>query len=292
MIIPTRKATTEGRKVPSYTGIDFDDPFEEPGQAADPLADLFYQRHDGAIRQATMLLNGTWLGAAATDLVATDARNGTPIAVTSFTTRQTDQTSLTTVRSRSPSSRYSNCTDCYTQRHLFYVDVRGTLKERVFDNITRKWEDGSLNQLGLKPTSHPSLQVCTGNHFSGQGDRGGQTGAAGGRQWNGTSSFKDGLSVFYGSSNKTIQQVGWSAGDTKWVKEQTFLDVNGHGGVACNINPWMSYVVMQNTTDVQFYWRDSNYSKRGNSSHPVGVWQLGLFIPPPPFSLNRKRRNA
>jgi hypothetical protein len=66
-----------------------------------------------------------------------------------------------------------------------------------------------------------------------------------------------------------------SSSDTKWVQEQVFVDVNGHGGVACNISPWMSYVVMQNGTDVQFWWRDSNYTKRGNSTHPIGLWQKG-----------------
>lgn len=251
--------------MPNYTGIDFDDPFDEPGQAADPLVDLFYQRHDGAIRQATMLMNGTYLGAAATDIVASDAKNGTPIAVTSFIARQANQTSITTVRSRFPSSYNRSCTDCYLERHLFYIDTRGVLRERVFNNITRIWQDGTLGQLGMKPATHPALQVCTGNDFTGGG--------------NATSSFRDGLSVFYGSSNTTIQQVGWTSGDTIWVKEQTFLDVNGQGGVACNINPWMSYVSMQNSTDVQFWWRDSNYSKRGNSTHPVGLWQKGIESP-------------
>jgi hypothetical protein len=245
------------------TGIDFDDPFDEPGQAADPLADLFYQRPDGVIRQATMLMNGTWLGAAANENVATDAKNGTPIAVTQFTIKRTNLTSLTMVSARTPSRNYNRtCADCFTQRHLFYIDKNGILRERLFSTVTKKWTDGTLAQLGMKPVAQPALQVCTGNDFVG----------------NGSSSFRDGLSVFFGSSNNTIQQVGWSYGDTKWVKEQTFLDVNGHGGVACNINPWMSYVVMQNSTDVQFYWRDSNYSKRGNSSHPVGVWQIGMLV--------------
>lgn len=207
-------------------------------------------------------MNGTWLGAAANVIVASDARNGTPIATTSFTVRRTNQSSVTTVRGARASSSYNRtCTDCIMQRHVFYMDIHGTLRERLFNNETRKWENGTLAQLNIRPTSQPALQVCNGNDFVG----------------NGTSSYRDGLSVFYGSSNNTIQQVGWTYGDTNWVKEQTFVDVNGHGGVACAINSWMSYVVMQNGTNVQFWWRDSNFTKRGNSTHPVGVWQKGSF---------------
>ncbi|KAF2433860.1 hypothetical protein EJ08DRAFT_694338 [Tothia fuscella] len=260
-----KRPTRDQPKQLALTGMDFDDPFDEPGQAADPLADLFYQRRgDGAIRQSTMLMNGTWLGAADNDLVATDANNGTPIAVTSFTVRGTNQTSLTT-------------------RHLFYVDKDGILRERVFTKGAKKWVEGTLGQLRIKPVSQPALQACTGNDFVG----------------NSTSSFRDGLSVFYGSSNNTIQQVGWIYGDTKWVKEFTFPDVNGRGGVACNINPWMSYLTMQNSTDIQFWWRDSNLSKRGNSSHPVNLWTIapvsipgifpGAFLNMRDYGLQRNR---
>jgi hypothetical protein len=82
------------------------------------------------------------------------------------------------------------------QRHLFYVDIHGTLSERLFNNETMIWEDGKLAKLNIKPTNRPALQVCTGNDFVG----------------NETSSFRDGLSIFYGSSNTTIQQVGWTYG--------------------------------------------------------------------------------
>jgi hypothetical protein len=177
----------------TYTGIDIDDPFVEPGQASGSMADLFYQRRDGAIRQATVLLNGTWLRAAEDAVVANDAKNGTPIAVTSFNIHQANQTSITTVRARAL-SHSRTCADCITQRHVFYIDIHGILRERLFDAATRKWGDGTLVQLGIQPTSQPALQVCTGNDFVG----------------NGTSSFRDGLSVFYGSSNNTIQQVGWT----------------------------------------------------------------------------------
>jgi hypothetical protein len=173
---------------PFLTGIDYDDPFENQGSGTEPLTDLFYQRKDGLIRQATMLANGTWLGAAAEDFAATDAKVGTPIAVTSFTVRK-NQTTTQSVRSTSRGDR--SCTDCFIQRHLFYIDSTGMLRERVYDNITRKWTSGSLDQLSVKPVSNSGLTVCTGNDFI--GNRKG-------------SSYRDGLSLFYGYTDSSIQQ--------------------------------------------------------------------------------------
>lgn len=68
--------------------------------------------------------------------------------------------------------------------------------------------------------------------------------------------------------------------DKFWVKEQTFVDVNGKGGVACHIRPELSTVVATNKTDVIFFWRDSNSTKRGSATHPINVWQRApLSIP-------------
>ena len=67
------------------------------------------------------------------------------------------------------------------------------------------------------------------------------------------------------------------------------MDVNGHGincetflwlvvndevgGVSCYIREGNSNVVTQNGSEVQFWWRDSNYTRHGNATHPVGIWQ-------------------
>jgi hypothetical protein len=77
-----------------------DEPFNKPERPEDAMVNLFYQRRDGAIRQATMLMNGTWLGAKESVLAASYAKNGTPIAVTSFTVHRANQTSITTVSKR------------------------------------------------------------------------------------------------------------------------------------------------------------------------------------------------
>ncbi|QDS71487.1 hypothetical protein FKW77_004456 [Venturia effusa] len=223
---------------PFLTGIDYDDPFENEGSGVDPLTDLYYQRKDGLIRQATMLVNGTWLAAAADDIVATDAKIGTPIAVTSITVR------INQVMAQS--------------RHLFYIDTKGTLRERVYDNITNNWSSGALDQLKVKPVSGSSLQACDGTDFAGERNN---------------TSYRDGITVFYGYTEDSIQQLGWNMEDKFWVKEQTFVDVNGKGGVACHIRPGLSTVVATNKTDVIFFWRDSNVTKRGSATHPINVWQ-------------------
>jgi hypothetical protein len=45
--------------------------------------------------------------------------------------------------------------------------------------------------------------------------------------------------------------------DKFWIKENTLVDVNGRGGVACHIRPEISTLAAQNKTDVIFFWRDS-----------------------------------
>lgn len=186
-IVPAYRGSSSSNQ-PFLTGIDYDDPFENNGTGLDPLTDLFYQRKDGLIRQATMLANGTWLSAAADDFAATDAKIGTPIAVTSFTVRK-NQAMAQAVRAPSRGDR--SCTDCFMQRHLFYIDTEGMLRERLYDNITRKWSSGALDQLNVKPVSGSGLQVCNGNDFA--GDRN-------------NTSYRDGITLFYGYTDDSIQQ--------------------------------------------------------------------------------------
>ncbi|KAE9974341.1 hypothetical protein EG328_003925 [Venturia inaequalis] len=243
-IAPAYRGSGSGNQ-PFLTGIDYDDPFENNFSGINALTDLFYQRKDGLIRQATMLANGTWLGAAADDFPATDAKIGTPLAVTSFTVRKNQAMAQV--------------------RHLFYIDTGGILRERTYDNITRRWSSGTLDQLNVKPVLGSGLQVCNGNDFA--GDRN-------------DTSYRDGITLFYGYTDDSIQQLGWNIEDKSWVKEQTFVDVNGKGGIACHIRPDLSTVVATNKTDVIFFWRDSNTTKRGSATHPINVWQRApLSIP-------------
>lgn len=170
------------------SGIDYDDPFGNEGSDVEPLTDLFYQRKDGLIRQATMLANGTWLGAAQYDFVATDAKIGSPIAVTSFNVRKNQAIAQAV---RAPSRGDRSCTDCFMQRHLFYIDAGGVLRERLYDSITRTWTSGALDRLNVKPVSNSGLQVCNGNDFAGER--------------NGTG-YRDGITLFYGYTEDSIQQ--------------------------------------------------------------------------------------
>lgn len=187
-VVPAYRGSGSANQ-PFLTGIDYDDPFENQGSDTEALTDLFYQRKDGLIRQATMLANGTWLGAAPDDFAATDARIGSPLAVTSFTVRK-NQAMTQVVRAPSRGDR-SSCTDCFLQRHLFYIDTGGMLRERVYDNITRQWSSGALDQLNVKPVSGSGLQVCNGNDFA--GDRN-------------NTSYRDGITLFYGYTDDSIQQ--------------------------------------------------------------------------------------
>jgi hypothetical protein len=65
--------------------------------------------------------------------------------------------------------------------------------------------------------------------------------------------------------------------DKFWIKENTLVDVNGRGGVACHIRPEISTLAAQNKTDVIFFWRDSNSTKRGTATHPINLWKRGTY---------------
>ena len=42
-----------------------------------------------------------------------------------------------------------------------------------------------------------------------------------------------GMHLWYASDETTFQQLGWRAGDDKWAFQQSWLNLNGHGGVGC-----------------------------------------------------------
>ena len=51
--------------------------------------DMYFQHHSGQIRSAQLALGGTWQGGDITNVVAVDAKNGTPIAAVAFARNQT-----------------------------------------------------------------------------------------------------------------------------------------------------------------------------------------------------------
>ena len=51
--------------------------------------DLYFQHHSGQIRSAQLASDGDWQGGDITDIVAVNAKNGTPIAAVAYARNQT-----------------------------------------------------------------------------------------------------------------------------------------------------------------------------------------------------------
>ena len=55
---------------------------------------MYFQHHSGQLRSAQLGSDGTWQGGAVTDLVAIDAKNGTPIAAVAYARNDTATVSV------------------------------------------------------------------------------------------------------------------------------------------------------------------------------------------------------
>lgn len=55
---------------------------------------MYFQHHSGQLRSAQLASDGTWQGGDATELVAIDAKNGTPIAAVAYARNQTAAVSI------------------------------------------------------------------------------------------------------------------------------------------------------------------------------------------------------
>lgn len=88
--------------------------------------------------------------------------------------------------------------------------------------------------------------------------------------------FEGGMTMWYASSDTTIKQYGWYYGDDSWIPQGEFTDVNGHAGVGCYTwenNSSVMYVMLVNTKNtVEFYWKDTDTSKKGTAEHPTDRW--------------------
>lgn len=55
---------------------------------------MYFQHHTGQLRSAQLESDGTWQGGDITDVVANDAKNGTPIAAVAYARNQTSTVSM------------------------------------------------------------------------------------------------------------------------------------------------------------------------------------------------------
>ena len=129
---------------------------ESFGQESYGTVVVYFQHWTGQIRNMQLSDSGDWVGGDETTIVATDARNGTPIAAVAYAMNH-----VSTVSSELHIA--SNSTNMLVyQWHIFYVDTDNTLQEVINGNTTNHWELGPLGSFGFKAMDdiNVGLQGC------------------------------------------------------------------------------------------------------------------------------------
>ncbi|THY23556.1 hypothetical protein D6D00_06143 [Aureobasidium pullulans] len=217
---------------------------------------LYFQHHSGSIRWQRLTPNNGWLGGSASEVVATDAKNSTPLSAVAY--------SLNGI----------------STWHLFYVDNSNRLREKINSNATNIWEEGSLtgeNHLVLD-ADQVGMQACWyGNDYGDVDYKHSPLPDQDNSTANSTtdSGTDVGMHLWYASGDTTFQQLGWRHGDKNWTYQQEWDDKNGHAGVGCY--SWgkgtTTYVMMVNSHNTaEIWWKDTNINATSTSAHPINQW--------------------
>ncbi|KAL8728501.1 MAG: hypothetical protein Q9181_005320 [Wetmoreana brouardii] len=222
---------------------------------------MYFQHHTGQIRSTQLSSDGTWHGGDATEIVAVDAKNGTPIAAVAYARNNT------------------------AWWHIFYISANNTITEIINSNKTNVWSPGPINDLNLQPMNDPNvgLQACwygsfysdvSYNHSPVPG------------QNNNIASQSDqniGIHLWYAKNPTTFQSVGWTYGGNEWDLQQTFERYNGHAGVGCyswgpGSNTYVFFINMEN--ELNILWKDLNITLNSTTRHPIDQWnKANVAIP-------------
>ena len=180
---------------------------------------LFFQHYAGDIRWIQSVWPDTWHGGSAYDLVASDAKNGTPISAVKSDFDNIHQTHVFCQLFR---IHYGQLHVTLTQ-HATDVNTEGLLRERVIDNSTYVWNDGALNQQNIKVLNADTvgMQAC----FYG--------GPLANVNLNGTDAMS-GIRLWVAIGETKFEQYAWRSGLSSWTREQSsWNDMNGHASPTC-----------------------------------------------------------
>ncbi|KAG8530554.1 uncharacterized protein KY384_005057 [Bacidia gigantensis] len=211
-----------------------------------------------AIRSAQLSTAGDWKGGDVTEVVAADAKNGTPIAAAAFARNDT------------------------AAWHIFYINNENYITEVVNSNKTNVWSPGPINKLKLQPMSdtHVGLQACWYGSFYSDEDYNhspvpGQT--------NKTITDTDqkvGIHLWYATNATNFDSYGWAYGTNTWEQQQSFSPYNGHAGVGCySWGPGSdTYVIFTDLdNNMNILWKDLNTTLNSTVTHPINEWRDSEF---------------
>ena len=248
---------------------------------------MYFQHHTGQIRSAQLASDGSWRGGDATEIVAVDAKNGTPIAAVAYARNDTAVVSIS-ISTRFYIDRWVLIA---TQWHIFYINVHNTITEIINSNLTNVWSPGPINDLHLQAMDDPNvgLQACWYGDFYSDVSYNHSPVPGQGKPTGNHSDQTVGIHLWYGQNSTSFQSVGWTYGDTTWSEQQAFDGYNGHAGVGCySWGPGSdTYVFFTNLdNEIEILWKDLNTSSASTASHPINKWTKGKspHLPSPDIS--------
>jgi hypothetical protein len=202
---------------------------------------------------------GGWSGGSKNAIVASDAKNGTPISAMAYQI----------VTAESSLIRW----------HVFYVGVDGFVRQKSNSNETNVWTDGNINaqNLTVKDTEQVTLQACWDGSFYSDDDAShffplinstnNDTGT--------------GLQLYFAGDSSGVKQYVTTEGQDGWTQVDTWETFSGHGGIACTCTVARSPTAYTMGVDlhdsVELWWKDSNTSDEFTQLHPINVWANGEY---------------
>jgi len=223
---------------------------------------MYFQHYTGQIRWQQLNDQGQWEGGDETTIVASDARNSTPLSAVAYALNKT------------------------STWHVFYVDVNNTLRQKSNSNTTNVWVEGPISKQNFKvyDSDQVGMQACWYGSDYGDSDYAHTPLPSSGDASNASiTNFQEvGMHMWYASDNQTFQQLGWRAGDSQWAYQGGWPNKNGHAGVGCY--SWgpgtTTYVMMVNLDNtVEFWWKDTNTNTTSRASHPINEWVNCTCLP-------------
>jgi hypothetical protein len=168
---------------------------------------MYFQHWSGDLRWSQLMSDGSWQGGSASETLARDARNGTPISAVAY--------------SMGEESIW----------HIFYIDLNNTVRERINSNTTNVWREGPLSKRKLKANraDQVGMQACWFGNFYGDSSFK-KSDAFNAPNTDGRPNDQVGMRLWYASSDTTFEQLGWLHGEVSvYTTQREYMSIDSGG---------------------------------------------------------------
>jgi hypothetical protein len=241
---------------------------------------MYFQHLSGQIRWMRQGDDGVWTGGDPSTVVATNAKNNTPITAVSYVWDGASFWRVFCMFYRGePRLRILGLT--------FSPDIDDTniIREVWAGNYTEGWALGPLSDMSISPMDDDQVGMVA--------------------CWYGPTSSKEyaegfatttdasqlAIRLVYATNATTFQQLSYSGSTQLWTPEQTLPNLNGHASPACcnRGEGTVDYLMLVDLhKHINVYWyvritrisatlmsdrrRDSNTSLANTTTHPISSW--------------------